>query len=148
MLLFKKISESFWVSPQLQEADFSEAAALGVALVINNRPDGESGDQLPSLIAQQAAQALGMGYRHIPITTPTDQAVAAMAEALASQSGPVLAYCRSGTRSTTLWALAAARTGQDPQTLVEAAADAGYDLRSLKPALHNAYSRAQENKSG
>ena len=58
-----------------------------------------------------------------------------MRAVLAAAEGPVLAYCRSGTRSTNLWALAEASRGEDPAGLVEAAAGAGYDLNGIRPML-------------
>jgi len=58
-----------------------------------------------------------------------------MAAALTAADGPVLAYCRSGTRSCNLWALAAAKAGRDPELLVAQARGAGYDLAGMKPTL-------------
>ena len=86
---------------------------------------------------EAAARAAGMNYIAIPITHAGFSApqVAAMAAALAGAERPVLAYCRSGTRSTLLWALAEAQRGASPEALSVAAAAAGYDLAPIAPLL-------------
>ncbi len=99
---FRKLDDGVYASPQIGVSDIAEAAALGVTLVINNRPEDESEDQTPGAEIETAAHAAGMNYIAIPVTMQTlSQAdVATMAEALGEATGPVLAYCRSGTRST------------------------------------------------
>jgi uncharacterized protein (TIGR01244 family) len=111
-----------------------EIAGLGVAMVINNRPDGEEPGQPTSAQMEAAARAAGLDYRHIPIAGgfSPDQ-VEAMADAL--DRGPTLAFCRSGTRSTYLWALARASRGAPAGELAERAAAAGYDLGPILPYL-------------
>ena len=78
-----------------------------------------------------------MDYVAIPVTHSgfSEPQVVAMAKALEGADGPVLAYCRSGTRSTHLWALTRARAGDDVGEIVDAAAKAGYDLSGLRPML-------------
>lgn len=141
---FRRLSDDVLASPQIAVGDLAEAQALGVALVINNRPEGESDDQTPGPEIEAAARAAGMDYRAIPITHAgfSEPQVAAMREALASAGGPVLAYCRSGTRSTLLWALAQAAEGANPDALSEAAAAAGYDLGPVRPAMDALAARA------
>ena len=119
---------------QVTAADMDEAAAAGVRLIVNNRPNGEEPDQPSSAEIEAAARAAGLDYRHIPVAGgfPPEQ-VEAMAEAL--RQGPVLAFCRSGTRSTFLWALARARSGAPAEESVAAAAAAGYDLRPISEWL-------------
>jgi len=100
--------------------------------VINNRPDGESPDQPSSAVMQAAAETAGLSYHFIPLGRDgvSPQMVDAETEALEGSAGPVLAFCRSGTRSTTLWALSQA--GKVPaQEIVTAAAHAGYDISHL-----------------
>ena len=82
----------------------------------------------------------GLGYVAIPVDHSgfSDEQVTAMAAALAGAPGPVLAFCRSGTRSTYLWALARARLGEDGEALIGKAARAGYDLAPLAPMLAGA----------
>src|SRR5260221_2164682 len=101
-----KLTDRVTVAPQIAAADFAALAAAGVRTVINNRPDGEELGQLSSAEAARRAAAAGLAYRHIPVTAATlsDEAVSAFRQEVAA-SGTVLAYCRSGTRSATLWAL-------------------------------------------
>lgn len=134
---FRKLSDKVWASPQIELADIAEAAGLGVVLIVNNRPDGEAQDQTSGTEIARAAGAAGLAYRAIPITHAgfSQAQVDEMAEALAAADGPVLAYCRSGTRSTLLWALAQARAGHDPDEIAAAAAAAGYDISPVRPAI-------------
>jgi len=127
----KRLDDTTWVAGQIAPAD---VAGLDVRMLINNRPDGEEPGQPASAEIEAAARAAGLDYRHIPIVgTITAAQTGAMAEAL--DSGPALAFCRSGTRSTYAWALARARSGGDPERIIAAAADAGYDLAPIAPWL-------------
>ncbi|MCC6829662.1 MAG: TIGR01244 family phosphatase [Novosphingobium sp.] len=132
--MFRKLSETVFASPQIGLAEIATAAAQGIALIINNRPEGESDDQTPGAAIEQAARAAGLGYIAIPITHAgfSEPQVKAMAEALGAADGPVLAYCRSGTRSTLLWALAEASRGASPDELAAKAAQAGYDITPVR----------------
>jgi len=134
---FKALDADTWVSRQLTVADVAEAKAKGVKLIVNNRPDGEEPGQPSAAEIGAAAAAAGIAYRHIPVDHSgfRPEQVAAMREALDSAGGPVLAYCRSGMRSTALWALAEKRRGADTPTLMSKAQRAGYDLSSIRPAL-------------
>lgn len=133
---FRRIADDFFVAPQLTGDDFAAAAAAGIRTVINNRPDGEAPDQLDDAQARRLAEAAGLDYAFVPVVTGgiDAPAVAAFAEAVAAHPGPHLAYCRSGTRSSFLWALAAARQ-RPAEEIVAAAAAAGYDLAPALPAL-------------
>jgi uncharacterized protein (TIGR01244 family) len=119
---------------QLTVGDVGEAAAAGIRLIVNNRPDGEEPGQPSSAEIEAAARAAGLDYRHIPVAGgfPGEQ-VEAMARAL--DQGPLLAFCRSGTRSTFLWALARAARGAPAGESVAAAAAAGFDLRPIRAWL-------------
>lgn len=134
---FRKLSADVWASPQITVEDLAEAGRLGVKIVINNRPEGESEDQTPGAAIEAAAHAAGMDYRAIPVTMQNlSQAdVESMAEALGEAPGPVLAYCRSGTRSTLLWALAQALRGEAPDAIAAAAEAAGYDVSPVRAAM-------------
>lgn len=125
------------VSPQIAPEDIPALAAAGFVAIINNRPDGESAGQPAGGEIEAAAKAAGMAYTAIPVDHSgiSPAQVQAMADALAAAGGPVLAYCRSGTRSTHLWALAEASRGAEVAGLVSAAADAGYDIRTMTPVL-------------
>ena len=131
--MFRKLDDKVSVAGQIEVADVAEAAALGFATIVNNRPDGEEPGQPDAAEIGAAAAAAGLAYRHIPVDHSgfgPDQ-VAAMAEVLADAGGPVLAYCRSGTRSTFLWALAEHARGADGAALTAKARAAGYDLSPL-----------------
>ena len=131
----RRLDQTTFVSVrQLTPADVDEAAAQGIRLIVNNRPDGEEPGQPLSSELEAAARSAGLDYRHIPIAGgfPPER-VEAMDEAL--EQGPVLAFCRSGTRSTFLWALARARRGAPAEESVAAAAAAGYDLGPIRAWL-------------
>lgn len=132
--MFAKITDSMYASPQIETSAIAEAKALGIALIINNRPEGESDDQTPGSEIQAAAEAAGIAYTAIPITHGgfSEGQVDAMIEALASAEGPVLGYCRSGTRSTLLWSLARAKSGENPGIIAAQAAAAGYDISPIR----------------
>lgn len=143
--MFRKLTDNVYASPQIGVNEVIEAKALGVTLIVNNRPEGESDDQTPGEAIEAAAWAAGIGYVAIPVTHSgfSEPQVTAMCAALAGAGdAPVLAYCRSGTRSTLLWALAEASVGADPEVLAEAAARAGYDLAPVKPLLDMLAARA------
>lgn len=138
MTEFRQITPDFWVAPQLEAADIAAAAEQGVTLIINNRPDGESPSEPQGNEIEAAAKAAGLGYIAIPITHAgfSEAQVIALADGLAENQGKTLAYCRSGTRSTLLWALTSARAGQSPEAIADAAAKAGYDVSPVASILH------------
>ena len=116
--------------------DMADAAARGVILVVNNRPDHEETGQWNSAGLEEAARAAGMDYVHIPIASQfSEDKVAALTEALLGAEGRVLIFCRSGTRATYLWALAQAKAGETPEALDRSARRAGYSLGPLMPFL-------------
>lgn len=121
---------------KLDPDDIEALAASGVKTIINNRPDGEDPGQLPAAEARRLAAAHGIAYHHIPVTAATLSRgdVDAFAAVLASAPQPIVAHCRSGTRSTLLWALTRLREGAEPQSLIAAAARHGIDIAAL-PAL-------------
>ena len=129
----RKVTDDFTVAPQISPADLAEAARLGFTLVINNRPDGEAPGQPTSAEMEAAARAAGLDYAHIPVSGgPGPAQVAAVAEAVAGAQGPVLAFCRSGTRSIVTWSLGQAARGARPRDeLVRLGASAGYDLSGV-----------------
>ena len=132
--MFIKLTETVWVAPQITVDDVSRAAEQGIKAIINNRPEDESPDQTPGDAIAAAAAAAGLSYVAIPITHAgfSQPQIAAMTKALAEAQGPVLAYCRSGTRSTLLWSLAQAAQGGDPQSITLQAARAGYDISPVR----------------
>jgi uncharacterized protein (TIGR01244 family) len=135
--MFRTLTDEIIVSPQIGVDAISEAKALGVTLVINNRPEGESDDQTPGPEIEAATHSAGLNYVAIPITHSgfSQPQVEAMVAALEGAQGKVLAYCRSGTRSTLLWALAESAQGGDPGALTNIAAKAGYDVSPVRPLM-------------
>lgn len=145
---FTKLTDNPSVAPQLSPEDLREAAAAGFRSIINNRPDGEAPDQPSSDTLAAAAHRLGLAYRHIPVVPGqlSPDHVEAFREALMSTTGPTLSFCRTGTRSTTLWALASARH-LAPDEILRIAADAGYNLEALRPQIEAA-SRERQASAG
>ena len=142
--MIARIDETVSVAGQLEISDLAQVASDGFRVVVNNRPDGEAPDQPEGSAIQQATEAAGLRYVSIPVAGGFSMPqVEAMAQALESAEGPVLAFCRSGTRSTMLWALASAYRGGDPDTIAQAAANAGYDVGSLMPALRQLAAQAR-----
>lgn len=130
------IDDQVLVAGQIAPADVVAAAALGVTMIINNRPDREEPGQPAGTDIEAAARAAGLGYQYLPVAGGIAPGQAeAMAAIPDDAKGKVLAFCRSGTRSTYLWALARALRGADGETLIAQAAAAGYDLTPLGPYL-------------
>ena len=121
------------VAGGLDRTDIAALAQAGVRTIINNRPDGEDPGQLPAAEAGKLAQGYGIAYHHIPVTAAslTKADVDAFAAIMETAAGPVVAHCRSGTRSALLWALTRLRAGADPLTLIAAAARHGIDIAAL-----------------
>lgn len=135
----KVLDDRLLVSSQITPEDVDAAADAGVTTIINNRPDGEEpGQPASSEIAARAA-AKGLAYHHIPVAGGKfeDGSVTMFAQALAAAKGKTLAFCRTGTRSTTLWALGNAGTLPTAE-LLHRAAEAGYDLSAHKERLAKA----------
>lgn len=133
----KKLDPNMLVSGQIAPEDVAALAAEGVAMIVNNRPDGEDPGQPEGAEIETAARAAGIEYRHVPVGSSGLSAnqVQAMAEALEASTGQTLAFCRSGTRSTFLWALAKVKAGDNADEIVRKAAAAGYDLTPILPYL-------------
>lgn len=134
--MFRQITETVFASPQIDVAMIAEAKALGIVRIVNNRPEGESEDQTPGDAIAAAAREAGIDYVAIPVTHAgfSRAQVDAMEQAL-DVEGPVLAYCRSGTRSTLLWALARAKAGDSPAVIASKAAGAGYDVSPVRQLI-------------
>jgi uncharacterized protein (TIGR01244 family) len=141
--MFRSLDDRVLVAPQISADDVASAAQHGVTLIINNRPDGESPDQIEGADIEAAAEQAGLLYLAIPVTHAgfSLPQVDAMAAALSGAQGKVLAYCRSGTRSTFLWALAQASRGENVDGLAAKAQRAGYDLTPIRTMLDMAAAR-------
>jgi uncharacterized protein (TIGR01244 family) len=107
----RELADGFLVAPQLAPADMAELARAGVRSVINNRPDFEAGPQQPTDAAiAEAARAAGLTYAFLPVVSNaiTAQDVAREAELIDALPKPIVAFCRSGTRSGKLYMAAQA----------------------------------------
>jgi uncharacterized protein (TIGR01244 family) len=134
---FRPVAAGFAVAGQLSLEDVSRAAAEGFTTIVKNRPDAED-PNVPSEAEMKAAAAkAGLGFQSLPFSGPPPPAVVAeMAMLLDRATGPVLAYCRTGQRSITAWAMAQALSGAlRPKQIIEMASRAGYDLSSVRAAL-------------
>lgn len=132
-----QLETDIFVAAQLVEADFAAVAARGFRSVVNNRPDGEAPDQMPNDRAKAAALRQGLQYRYQPVENfdvTDDDVVSAHARLMNDLPGPILFYCRSGTRCTILWAQVAALRLGVAKTL-EIASKAGYDLEIIREQL-------------
>ena len=110
-LPIRAVSPDVCVAPQLTPAAMAELAAMGFKSVVNNRPDFEHGpDQPSSDEIEAAAKAAGLAYRHLPVDGgwQSPEEIAAFAQLLAELPRPLLAFCRSGARSTRLFMAAQA----------------------------------------
>jgi uncharacterized protein (TIGR01244 family) len=133
--MIRQLDDKTMVSGQLLPDQIAGLKAQGVTMLVNNRPDNEDADQPMSADLEAAAKAAGMEYRHIPIRYgmgPSD--VEAMRDAInATGDGKLLAFCRSGNRSTLAWAVARSEDGAEPEELHKCAEAAGF---SLAPVAH------------
>ena len=139
----KKISPFVSVSPQIYPVHVERLALMGFKTIINNRPDNETDDQpLVEELSSMAAKC-GIEFINIPVIPGelTEQNVREFGDAMKRVKGPVLAYCRSGMRSTSLWALYEARhMGSD--AIIDFATTIGYDLSWQKEFLDEALAHA------
>ncbi len=134
----RQINDHLYAAPQITPDDVAEAKAMGIGLIINNRPEEEELGQPEGAAIEAAAHAAGLHYIAIPVTHAgfSVPQVDAMRAALdENEGGRTLAFCRSGTRSTLLWALAEAKAGHDPDSIAESAAAAGYDVAPVRMLL-------------
>lgn len=136
--MFRKLTDRILVSPQISLDQVAEAKAQGVTVIVNNRPDDEEPGQLNGAAVEAAAKEAGIAYVAVPVAHggfapwQLDGMAAALEQA---GEGKVLAYCRSGTRSTLLWALTRARAGDNADVLSAQAAAAGYDINPVRQIM-------------
>lgn len=136
--MFRKLTDRILVSPQISLEDVAQARAQGVTVIINNRPDDEEPGQLNGAQVEAAAREAGIAYVAVPVAHGgfAPWQLDGMAQALdQAGEGKLLAYCRSGTRSTLLWALTRARAGDDADVLAAQAAAAGYDISPVRQIM-------------
>ncbi|MAQ84189.1 TIGR01244 family sulfur transferase [Psychromarinibacter halotolerans] len=132
------ITPEYAVSPQIEPTDMALLAEQGFTMVINNRPDDEVPPTHQSEAMRAAAEAAGLTYVENPVVNGamTMDMVTTQGQSITDASGAVFAYCRSGTRSTIVWALSNAGA-QPTDALLSAAADAGYDISGLRGQIES-----------
>ncbi len=137
-MTLNKINDALTVSPQITAADVPALKEAGFRSIICNRPDGEGSDQPTHEEIELAAKAAGLEVRYLPVQTGLvgDEDAAAFGVALREMPGPVLAYCRSGTRSATLWSLSQAKSLPMAEILGATKA-AGYDMNGVARRIAN-----------
>jgi len=126
-----KVTDKLYVSPQLDAQDILDAKAAGFAAIINNRPNGEEPGQPTAKANGRAAETVGLAYSYIPVVPGLiDEAqVRAFQRAFADAPGPVLAHCRTGTRSATLYAIGEVLDGRmSRQDIAQLGERLGLDL--------------------
>ena len=142
----RAITPVYAVSPQIAPEDLAAIKAAGYTSIINNRPDGEIPPHLQHRQMQAAATALGLTYVQNTVIggAMTDANVVAQGAAIAAASGPVLAYCASGNRSSVVWALANA--GKMPtDDLIALPAKFGYQLEGLRGQINELADKTQSH---
>lgn len=147
------ITPFYSVSPQLRPSDIGSLAAAGVKTLINNRPDSEAEDQASSARMEEAARSHGIDYVHLPVISGqiTDEDVEKFRAVMNRVQGPVHAFCRSGMRCISLWALSEAHH-LSTDAILDTAAAAGYDLGGMRARLEQTGQQAapaeRSNESG
>ena len=135
--MLRQLDDRTLVSGQIAPEDVAGLRDQGVTMIVNNRPDGEDDGQPLAADIEAAAEQAGIDYRFIPIARgigPAD--VDAMQDALREcGDGKLLAFCRSGNRSTLVWAVARAGDGVPREELERGAAAAGVDLGPVSHLL-------------
>ncbi len=134
----KPLTATLSVSPQIAADDMQAIKDAGFRSVICNRPDGEGDDQPDFAEIEKAAKAFGIEALYQPIVAGSlsDADADAFGAASVKLPGPVLAYCRTGTRSATLWSLAQASLGNTADILAATKA-VGYDMKAIVRRIVN-----------
>jgi uncharacterized protein (TIGR01244 family) len=127
--MIRQLDDRTLVSGQIAPHEVAGLAEQGITVLVNNRPDGEEDGQPLAGDIEEAAAAAGIAYRFVPIIRgigPADieEMQTAWREA---EGGKLLAFCRSGTRSAFVCALAQREEGAHPDEVRQRLADAGFD---------------------
>ena len=133
----KTITKDFAVTGQVLPQQIPELAAAGYRSIICNRPDGEASDQPTIDEIENAASAAGLELRYLPVVAGkvSDFDISQFARELGALPAPVLAFCRTGNRSMTLWSLLEARRGKAIEDILQQANSAGFDMSGLATKL-------------
>jgi sulfide:quinone oxidoreductase len=133
----KQLDALTYVGPQISVANLEDLRRLKVKTVIVARPEGETADQPDISAVRDAADALGITVHQIPVVPGniSDDDVREYGAITSGTGHPVFAYCRSGMRATSLWALSAAKQGHSPDEILRMAKAAGFDLTAVAARL-------------
>jgi sulfide:quinone oxidoreductase len=140
MVQIVRIDEKTYVAGQIWPEDMADIASQGIRLIVNNRPDGEAADGQPRAAElEAAAREHGVAFVNLPFATPalTPDYAARFAQILKADEGPVLAFCRTGNRSSMLWAAANIALGRPLDEVLAKTGQAGYDLRPAATFIHD-----------
>lgn len=139
MTRFIRLDDYVSVCAQLYPQDLPAVAAAGYSTLVCNRPDSESNDQPDTATMALKAKQLALEFHNIPVggLSLSDDYVVRMADVMRRSNGPILAYCRSGLRSSLIWALAAVRNGADPTIVVRQVEAVGFPTRVIRSSLGN-----------
>ncbi|MBB5700867.1 sulfide:quinone oxidoreductase [Ochrobactrum daejeonense] len=105
----RQIDDNYSVTGQIEPDDVRDIAAEGFRTIICNRPDHEGGPDQPEFAEiTRVAEKAGLATYYVPVVGGhlTQENVDAMTAALEEAEGPILAYCRSGARSTNIYGIA------------------------------------------
>jgi len=132
----KQVNNEFFLSDQITQQDIEKIAEKGIKTILCNRPDGEGADQPNIIEIEQAATQLDIQVEYLPVTSGkvTDEQAQAFKQIYQNAKKPLLAFCRTGTRSITLWALSQGEKQNLEHTLITAKT-LGYDLESVVPRI-------------
>lgn len=135
----KPLHKNLYVAGQITADQFPEFAAAGIKVIINNRPDNEEAGQLDHTTARELAEQHGMIYHYLPMANgqPMPPTLVEDFRNIVDQSGDkILAHCRSGMRTSFIWALGQIAAGRiTPDQAITAAQSAGVPLHNARAAL-------------
>ncbi len=136
MVDLRKVTEDFSVSGQIESEDLEAVKQAGFQTILCNRPDFEDPVSQPRCAElQDQAEKIGLSFLALPFSgAPTDEIIAQQGALIEAAAKPVLAFCRTGTRSISAWALSEAKQGRG-EAAFEKALAAGYDISGLKKRL-------------
>ena len=132
----KKLEDRLYVADQIELADIERIKAEGFLTVINNRPDGEANGQPENAHLAETAKKAGLEFHFIPVGREgiNEQMIEQTRAVLKNPNGKIICFCRSGMRSTILWALAM-NVKLDKDELIQKASLAGYDISNIADRL-------------
>ena len=135
----KKLTQNIYVSGQISSNDFAQMRNSGIKAIINNRPDGEEPGQLSAAEAAKLADEHNMDYHYLPMVNgqPLETSLVEDFKSIIDANDvPILTHCRSGMRSTFIWALGQIQAGTiTVDDAINSAQAAGIPLSNARPAL-------------